>query len=204
MPEFHTCVHLRWADCYTGETAQRNTKAAPAVPAMWQQLSHSPREAGSSRGGGHVTPASWPQWLSPSQTVGARRQRGLWLHSFRYGGTHNSDPSPRAVALQRRQPQTQQGQPCPRSSAPAAGPVAWALLDTAEAVTIPVSQVATPAIHRSNTPVRSMGNTYDRCKVTSLKHNQRQLRLRKTKGLCYSTTHWQTKERTLASNLLNP
>lgn len=35
----------------------------------WQQLSHSPREAGSSRGGGQVTPASWPQWLSPSQTV---------------------------------------------------------------------------------------------------------------------------------------
>ena len=185
MPEFHTCVHLRWADCYTGETAQRNTKAAPAVPAMWQQLSHSPREAGSSGGGGHVTPASWPQWLSPSQTVGARRQSGLWLHSFRYGGTHNSDPLLRAVALQRRQPQTQQGQPCPRSSAPAAGPVAWALLDTAEAVTIPVSQVATPAIHSSNTPVRSMGNTYDRCKVPSLKHEAAEVKKNKRPVLQY-------------------
>ena len=43
-------------------SACRSSYVAAAEP-------HSPREAGSSRGGGHVTPASWPQWLSPSQTV---------------------------------------------------------------------------------------------------------------------------------------
>ena len=44
------------------DSACRSSYVAAAEP-------HSPREAGSSRGGGHVTPASWPQWLSPSQTV---------------------------------------------------------------------------------------------------------------------------------------
>ena len=54
------------------------------------------------------------------------------------------------------------------------------------------------------TPTMSMATPMTEAQSAKAQRNQRQLRLRKTKSLCHSTTHWQTKERTLISKLLNP
>lgn len=53
---------------------------------------------------------------------------------------------------------------------------------------------------------RALGDTSDRgggvWKVLTVKYNQT-AQVSETKNLCYTTTYWKVKERTLISNLLN-
>ena len=73
-----------------GSACRSSYLVAAAAPTVLRKPVAAEEEA-------HVTPASWPQRLSWSQITGQQRQRRLWRHSFRYGGTRNSDPLPRAV-----------------------------------------------------------------------------------------------------------